>query len=66
MEAILRVPALREQYPRWVLKEVRVLLALESVTLSAKSINRVISGLAHGSPRQRGGIVRYVLPGTRN
>ncbi len=40
-----RVQALREQYPRWGRKKLRVLLAREGVILSAKSIDRVIHRL---------------------
>ena len=44
-EVIVRIQALRERYPRWGREKLRVLLEREGITLSAKSIDRVISRL---------------------
>jgi len=40
-----RIKALREQYPRWGREKLRVLLAREGTTISAKTIDRVIHRL---------------------
>ena len=45
VEVIQRVQELREQYPRWGREKLRVLLEREGITLSAKSIDRVIARL---------------------
>lgn len=45
LAVVQRVQALREQYPRWGREKLKVLLAREGVTLSAKSIDRVIARL---------------------
>lgn len=42
---VLRIQALREQYPRWGREKLRVLLEGEGIYLSAKSIDRVIHRL---------------------
>ena len=44
-ETVVRIQALREQYPRWGREKLRVLLEREGITLSAKSIDRVIGRL---------------------
>ena len=44
-ETVLRIQALRERYPRWGREKLRVLLEREGITLSAKSIDRVIGRL---------------------
>lgn len=52
-EVVLRIQALREQYPRWGREKLRVLLEREGITLSAKSIDRVIARLkARGALRE--------------
>ena len=49
-----RVRAVREQYPRWGREKLRVLLAEEGITLSAKSIDRVMGCLkARGVLREQ-------------
>jgi len=49
-----RIQALREQYPRWGREKLRVLLEREGITLSAKSIDRVMARLrARGVLRER-------------
>ena len=53
LEVVERVQAVREQYPRWGREKLRVLLLEEGITLSAKSIDRVIGRLK----------ARGVLPG---
>ena len=45
LEVVERVQAVREQYPRWGREKLRVLLLEEGITLSAKSIDRVIGRL---------------------
>ena len=45
VEVVQRIQALREQYPRWGREKLRVLLEREGVTISAKSIDRVIARL---------------------
>ena len=45
LEVVERVRAVREQYPRWGREKLRVLLLEEGITLSAKSIDRVIGRL---------------------
>jgi putative transposase len=42
---VLRIQALREQYPRWGREKLRVLLAREGIILCGKSIDRVIQRL---------------------
>jgi transposase InsO family protein len=42
---VVRIQVLREQYPRWGREKLRVLLEREGITLSAKSIDRVIARL---------------------
>ncbi len=42
---VQRIQALREQYPRWGREKLRALLLREGITLSAKSIDRVITRL---------------------
>jgi len=42
---VQRIQELREQYPRWGREKLRVLLEREGVTLSAKSIDRVMARL---------------------
>ncbi|MBI2862133.1 MAG: DDE-type integrase/transposase/recombinase [Chloroflexi bacterium] len=42
---VQRIQALREQYPRWGREKLRVLLDGEGVSISAKSIDRVIARL---------------------
>jgi len=52
-EVVLRIQALREQYPRWGREKLRVLLEREGITLSAKTIDRVIARLkARGALRE--------------
>lgn len=58
LEVVQRIQALREQYPRWGREKLRVLLAQEGTTLSAKSIDRVIArlkarGVLREPPRPR-------------
>ena len=43
VEVVQQIQALREQYPWWGREKLRVLLAREGITLSAKSIDRVIA-----------------------
>lgn len=45
LEVVQRIQVLREQYPRWGREKLRVLLEREGITLSAKSIDRVIARL---------------------
>ena len=45
LAVVQRIQALREHYPRWGREKLRVLLEREGITLSAKSIDRVISRL---------------------
>jgi transposase InsO family protein len=45
MPVVQRIQELREQYPRWGREKLRVLLEREGITLSAKSIDRVIARL---------------------
>ena len=45
MEVVERVRAVRERYPRWGREKLRVLLSEEGITISAKSIDRVIGRL---------------------
>ena len=45
LEVVEKIQAVREQYPRWGREKLRVLLAEEGITLSAKSIDRVIGRL---------------------
>ena len=45
LEVVERVQAVREQYPRWGREKLRELLLEEGITLSAKSIDRVIGRL---------------------
>ena len=45
LEVVERVRAVREQYPRWGREKLRVLLSEEGITISAKSIDRVIGRL---------------------
>jgi putative transposase len=52
-----RIKTLREQYPRWGREKLRVLLAREAITVSAKTIDRVLRrlkarGLLVEPPRQ--------------
>ena len=42
LEVVEKVRAVREQYPRWGREKLRVLLSEEEITISAKSIDRVI------------------------
>ncbi len=50
---VQRIQALREQYPRWGQEKLKVLPAREGITISAKSIDRVIAGLkARGALRE--------------
>ena len=42
VEVVERVRAVRERYPSWGREKLRVLLSEEGITLSAKSIDRVI------------------------
>ncbi|MBM4124927.1 MAG: transposase [Nitrospira sp.] len=42
---VARIRALRTQYPRWGREKLRVLLAREGITLSAKTIDRVLARL---------------------
>jgi transposase len=72
-----RLRALRAQYPRWGRAKLHVLLAREGLTVSAKTIDRVLARLrAHGQlaepprcaisvrRRPQGGPMRSVNPGT--
>ena len=53
LAVVQRVQALRERYPRWGREKLRVLLEREGISLSAKSIDRVIARLkARGSLRE--------------
>ena len=45
LATVQRIQALREQYPRWGREKLRVLLEREGITLSAKSIDRVMARL---------------------
>ena len=45
LEVVEKVRAVREQYPRWGREKLRVLLSDEGITISAKSIDRVIGRL---------------------
>ena len=45
LEVVEKVRAVREQYPRWGREKLRVLLSEEGITISAKSIDRVIGRL---------------------
>ncbi len=45
LAVVQRIQALREQYPRWGREKLKVLLAREGTTISAKSIDRVIARL---------------------
>jgi transposase InsO family protein len=50
---VLRIQQLREQYPRWGREKLRVLLAREGITVSAKTIDRVLHRLkARGALRE--------------
>jgi putative transposase len=42
---VARVGALRQQYPRWGREKLRILLRREGITLSAKTIDRVLARL---------------------
>ena len=42
---VIRIRQLRERYPRWGREKLRVLLAREGITISAKTIDRVIARL---------------------
>ena len=54
LATVQRIQALREQYPRWGREKLRVLLEREGITLSAKSIDRVMARLrARGVLRER-------------
>lgn len=44
---VARIRALRTQYPRWGREKLRVLLAREGLTVSAKTIDRVLARLRH-------------------
>jgi len=57
VEAVQRIQALREQYPRWGREKLRVLLEREGTTISAKSIDRVLARL-----RARGVLREPVRP----
>ena len=57
VEVVQRVQALREQYPRWGREKLRVLLVEEGITLSPKSIDRVLARL-----RARGVLREAVQP----
>ena len=53
LEVVERVRVVREQYPRWGREKLRALLAEEGITISAKSIDRVIGRLkARGELRE--------------
>jgi len=53
LAVVQRIQALREQYPRWGREKLKVLLGREGITLSAKSIDRVIARLkARGALRE--------------
>jgi putative transposase len=56
-EVVQRVQTLRERYPRWGREKLRVLLMEEGITLSAKSIDRVLARL-----RARGVLKEAVQP----
>ena len=45
LEVVEKIRDVREQYPRWGQEKLRVLLSEEGITLSAKSIDRVIGRL---------------------
>jgi transposase InsO family protein len=45
LATVQRIQALREQYPRWGREKLKVLLEREGMTLSAKSIDRVMARL---------------------
>lgn len=45
LAVVQRIQELREQYPRWGREKLRVLLEREGVTMSAKTIDRVIARL---------------------
>ncbi len=45
LDVVQRVQALREQYPRWGREKLRALLVQDGITLSAKSIDRVLACL---------------------
>ena len=54
---VQRIQALREQYPRWGREKLRVLLAREGISVSAKTIDRVLArlrarGVLRDPPRQ--------------
>ena len=68
LATVLRIQALRAQYPRWEREKLRVLLEREEIYLSAKSIDRVIARLkARGvlreplRPKKRVGLHREQL-----
>lgn len=44
-DVVLRIQALREQYPRWGREKLRVLLAREGIMVSAKTVDRTIARL---------------------
>ena len=53
LEVVERVRVIRETYPRWGREKLRSLLAEEGITISAKSIDRVIGRLkARGEHRE--------------
>lgn len=45
LATVQRIQALREEYPRWGWEKLKVLLEREGITLSAKSIDRVMARL---------------------
>jgi putative transposase len=45
LATVLRIQALREQYPRWGREKLQVLLEREGIQISAKSIDRVMARL---------------------
>lgn len=45
LATVQRIQTLREQYPRWGMEKLRVLLEQEAIHISAKSIDRVIARL---------------------
>ncbi len=45
LEVVERVRAVRERYPPWGREKLRVLLSEEGITISAKSVDRVIGRL---------------------
>jgi len=57
VEVVQRIQTLRERYPLWGQEKLRVLLLEEGITLSAKSIDRVIARL-----RWRGVLREAVQP----